>query len=629
MNEIIGIIPHKFRRRGFGVACTLLLRAGLNFLGLAALLPVLALALDARSLDGGGQLARIYTALGFTSPRSFALTVCAAVVAVIVLKCLTNLWLARIERNYIYDLYRTLSRRLYVTYHDRGLPFVKSSNSAVLARNVNVVCLAFTAGVLKPAAAIAAEAMLLALLFGALLWYAPVAAVLTVAVFLPSIWIYYGLVRNRINRYGELENKAQREKARLVAETFRGYADIEINNAFPMMLRSFDRAMDQVIRTRLRETAIGMLPQAFTEIGLALGMALLVALSLGAEEGCAQLLFGVFAVAALRLMPSVRSIMAGWTSIKYNRYTIAVLRDATAGDEPSSASPDTLSDAAERAGKGPHTDAAAIPPSEYSAAESDKTARGRRTAPAKQPCTAKSTKPVSAGGASGACAPEILPFEHEIAVRDLGFRFADDGHELFRGLTLSIRKGERIGIRGASGAGKTTLFNLLLGLYEPTGGEITIDGTPLTSANRRAWQNRIGYVSQNLFIADGSFAANVALGVPDDEIDRGRVAEALEAARLGEFVAGLSKGMDTHVGECGCRLSGGQRQRIGIARALYRRADVLFFDEATSALDSRTEEEINRSVAELAARDKGLTLVVIAHRESSLEYCTRIITIGE
>ena len=178
----------------------------------------------------------------------------------------------------------------------------------------------------------------LVLLFGALMWYTPLAALLALAVFLPSIWLYYGLVRNRINRYGELENKAQREKARLVAETFRGYADIEINNAFPMMLRQFDRAMDQVIRTRLRETAIGMLPQAFTEIGLALGMALLVALSLGAEEGRAQLLFGVFAVAALRLMPSVRSIMAGWTSIKYNRYTIAVLRDATAGDEPSSAS---------------------------------------------------------------------------------------------------------------------------------------------------------------------------------------------------------------------------------------------------------------------------------------------------
>ena len=603
MNEIIGIIPSKFRRRGFGVACTLLLRAGLNFLGLAVLLPVLALVLDAGSLTEGGPLARVYATLGFTSPRGFALAVCAAVVAVIVLKCLINLWLARVERNYIYDLYRTLSRRLYVTYHDRGLPFVKSSNSAVLARNVNVVCLAFTAGVLKPAAAIAAEAMLLALLFGALLWYAPVAAVLAVAVFLPSVWIYYGLVRNRINRYGELENKAQREKARLVAETFRGYADIEINNAFPMMLRSFDRAMDQVIRTRLRETAIGMLPQTFTEIGLALGMALLVALSLGAEEGRAQLLFGVFAVAALRLMPSVRNIMAGWTSIKYNRYTIDILRDATAEEGQSAPDRQTTS---------PQYPAPA-----------------KQTASAQRPGTSEPTESGSDDSASGPCAPEQLPFEREIAVHDLGFRFADDGHELFRGLTLSIRKGERIGIRGASGAGKTTLFNLLLGLYEPTGGEITIDGTPLTSANRRAWQNRIGYVSQSLFIADGSFAANVALGIPDGEIDRGRVAEALEAARLGEFVSGLAKGMDTHVGECGCRLSGGQRQRIGIARALYRRADVLFFDEATSALDSRTEEEINRSIAELAAHDKGLTLVVIAHRESSLEYCTRIITIGE
>ena len=222
-----------------------------------------------------------------------------------------------------------------------------------------------------------------------------------------------------------------------------------------------------------------------------------------------------------------------------------------------------------------------------------------------------------------------MPFEREIAVRGLSFRFADDGRELFSGLTLSIRKGERVGIRGASGAGKTTLFNLLLGLYEPTAGEITVDGIPLTPGNRRAWQNRIGYVSQSLFIADGSFAANVALGVPEAEIDRARVTQALRAARLGDFTDALAQGIDTRVGECGCRLSGGQRQRIGIARALYRQADVLFFDEATSALDSRTEEDINRSIAELAAQNAGLTLLVIAHRESSLEYCDRIITLGE
>lgn len=660
MNETIGIIPRAFRRRGVWVACTLLLRAGLNFLGLAMLLPVLALVLDPGSLEGGGVLARAYDGLGFASQRSFALAVCAAVVGVIVLKSLLGLWLARVERNYIFALYRTLSRRLLVTYHDRGLPFVKASNSAVLARNVNVVCLAFAAGVLKPAAAIAAEAMLLVLLFGALMWYTPLAALLALAVFLPSIWLYYGLVRNRINRYGELENKAQREKARLVAETFRGYADIEINNAFPMMLRQFDRAMDQVIRTRLRETAIGLLPQTFTEVGLAVGMALLVALSLGDGDGRAQMLFGVFAVAALRLMPSVRNIMTGWTAIKYNRYTIGILRDAAADCPPAPATPNPgkaaarstrdFADTAPACGKTP--EASPVPgtstnapgqhntPEQHTFPGRSDTAECRETpAPSATPGPHSTPATTVAAGNSGTpCnpgnpaadsirTPEKLPFSREIAVRDLRFRFADGGRELFHGLSLTIRKGERIGIRGASGAGKTTLFNLLLGLYEPTGGEIVIDGTPLTAANRRTWQNRIGYVSQSLFIADGSFAANVALGIPAGEVDRERVMQALRTAQLGELVAGLAKGIDTHVGECGCRLSGGQRQRIGIARALYRQADVLFFDEATSALDSGTEEGINRSIAELSQHNRDLTIVVIAHRESSLEYCDRIITL--
>ena len=568
LGGIVDIIPPPFRRRGLHVAATLLLRALLNLVGLAVLLPVLVLVLDPEGLEGSGPLARAYALSGISSPRGFALAVCGGVVAVIVLKSLLNLVLARTERRYIYDLYRTLSRRLFITYHDRGLGFIKRSNSAVLARNVNVVCLAFTAGVLKPAAAIAAEAMLFVLLFTALAIYAPLAAGLAVAVFLPGTWLYYGLIRNRINRYGEEENRAQREKSRLVVETFRGYADIEINAAFPQMLRSFDRAMDEVVRTRLRETAIGLLPPAFTEIALALGMALLVAFGIG-HGSQMQLLFGVFAVAALRLMPSVRGILSSWTTIRYNRYTIDILREAR------------------------------VPGPEPPTAEAE-----RRTT-------------------------DKLPFEHEIAVRDLAFRFEDGDRTLFEGLSLTIRKGERVGIRGASGAGKTTLFNLLLGLYTPTAGEITIDGTPLTPANRRAWQNRIGYVSQNLFLCDGTFAENVALGTPAAEIDRTRALEALEAARLGDFIASLPQGIDTPIGECGCRLSGGQRQRIGIARALYRASDVLFFDEATSALDNRTEEEINRAIAAIAARHAGLTIVVIAHRASSLEYCNRIITLGE
>ena len=204
-------------------------------------------------------------------------------------------------------------------------------------------------------------------------------------------------------------------------------------------------------------------------------------------------------------------------------------------------------------------------------------------------------------------------------MRDLRFRFADGGRELFHGLSLTIRKGERIGIRGASGAGKTTLFNLLLGLYEPSGGEIAIDGTPLTAANRRAWQNRIGYVSQNLFIADGSFAANVALGIPAGEVDRERVMQALRAAQLGELVTGLAKGIDTHVGECGCRLSGGQRQRIGIARALVMEPEFIVADEPISALDVSIRAQVLNLLNSMK-KSRGLTYLFIAHDLSVVRF---------
>ncbi|MFR7603667.1 MAG: ATP-binding cassette domain-containing protein [Alistipes shahii] len=554
MRSILRSLPAAFRRRGLRIAATLVLRAVLNLAGLAALLPVLTLVLDPAGFEGDGPLATVYVWSGVASPCTFALAVCGAVVGFIVLKCGVNFLLARAERRYIYDLYRTLSRRLYIAYHDRGLAFINNSNSSVLARNVNVVCLAFAAGVLRPAAAMIAEAMLFVLLFASLALYTPLAALLSVVIFLPAVWLYYALVRNRINRYGEQENRAQREKSRLVAETFRGYADIELSDAFPGMLRAFDHTMDEVVRTRSREADIGQLPQLFTEIGLAVGMALLAAVSFGG--GQSQLLFGVFAVAALRLMPSVRGIMSGWATIRYNRYTIPILREA-ALHEPASAHPEVPT-------------------------------------------------------------RETLPFEREISVRNLSFSFTEESRELFHGLTLTIRKGERIGIRGASGAGKTTLFNLLLGLYEPTSGEIAVDGTPLTAANRRAWQNRIGYVSQASVPHRRNIRGQRRTGRPDAEIaTAGGSPKPSKRPSWANSSLRCPWGIDTPVGECGSRLSGGQRQRIGIARALYRRADVLFFDEATSALDSRTEGEINRSIAAIAARNPGLTLLVIAHRETS------------
>ena len=560
---VLNIIPRSFRRGGVWVCVTIFIRALLNFMGLAALLPVLYLILDSQSIESNSLLAGVYNYFGFNSDVSFVASVAGAVVGFIAIKCGINLLLYRYERDYIYSLYRYLSRNLYIDYFNRGLSFIKASNSAVLSRNVNVVCYTFVSGVLRPMAVLLSEAMLFILLFASIALYSPLAALLTVAIFIPAVWLYFALIRNRVNRYGDIENDAHRRKFRDTVETYRGYADIEINNAFSSMLRQFDENTDTMVSVGAKNATISTLPQFFTEIGLAAGMALMVVLCVGLDSGSMKILFGVFAVAALRLMPSVRAIMGAWTSLRYNRYTIDIIASADI------------------------------------------------SSPAKRVRVDS----------------EQIDFKDCIEVENLGFKFSDSQTPLFTDLSFTIRKGEKIGINGRSGAGKTTLFNLLLGFYPATEGRIVIDGQVLTAENRRRWQNSIGYVSQSVFLTDSTILANIALGSKAEDIDMERVQRAVAAASLSEFVASLPNGLNTRIGECGALLSGGQRQRIGIARALYKGAQGLFFDEATSALDSQTEQSINQAIVELAKANQALTIVVIAHRESSLEYCDRVITL--
>ncbi|MBE6188656.1 MAG: ABC transporter ATP-binding protein [Rikenellaceae bacterium] len=560
---VLNIIPRSFRRGGVWVCVTIFIRALLNFMGLAALLPVLYLILDSQSIESNSLLAGVYNYFGFTSDVSFVASVAGAVVGFIAIKCGINLLLYRYERDYIYSLYRYLSRNLYIDYFNRGLSFIKASNSAVLSRNVNVVCYTFVSGVLRPMAVLLSEAMLFILLFASIALYSPLAALLTVAIFIPAVWLYFALIRNRVNRYGDIENDAHRRKFRDTVETYRGYADIEINNAFSSMLRQFDDNTDTMVSVGAKNATISTLPQLFTEIGLAAGMALMVVLCVGLDSGSMKILFGVFAVAALRLMPSVRAIMGAWTSLRYNRYTIDIIASAD----------------------------------------------------------------ISSPAQTERVDSEQIDFKDCIEVENLGFKFSDSQTPLFTDLSFTIRKGEKIGINGRSGAGKTTLFNLLLGFYPATEGRIVIDGQVLTAENRRRWQNSIGYVSQSVFLTDSTILANIALGSKAEDIDMERVQRAVAAASLSEFVASLPNGLNTRIGECGALLSGGQRQRIGIARALYKGAQVLFFDEATSALDSQTEQSINQAIVELAKANQALTIVVIAHRESSLEYCDRVITL--
>ncbi|MEP9373746.1 ABC transporter ATP-binding protein [Mesorhizobium sp. KR1-2] len=223
-------------------------------------------------------------------------------------------------------------------------------------------------------------------------------------------------------------------------------------------------------------------------------------------------------------------------------------------------------------------------------------------------------------------AEAALPFEGAIALHDVSYAYPGGRAAALRGVDLVIPKGSRVGIAGKTGSGKSTLMDLIIGLLEPTEGEIRIDGVKLTAANRAAWQRNIAHVPQAIFLADASVTENIAFGVRKADIDRERVRCAAEQAELAEVIAALPERYDTRVGERGIQLSGGQRQRIGIARALYKQASVLVFDEATSALDTETETAVMAAIERL---DRNLTILIIAHRLSTLQGCDMVAEIKE
>ena len=215
-----------------------------------------------------------------------------------------------------------------------------------------------------------------------------------------------------------------------------------------------------------------------------------------------------------------------------------------------------------------------------------------------------------------------MAFHTDISLKDLGFRYTPQGPWVLRHLNLKIPKGSRVGFVGVTGSGKSTLLDIVMGLLTPTEGSLLIDNTAVNPQNTRAWQAHIAHVPQAIYLSDTSIAENIAFGVPAELIDLQRVRHAAQQAQIGQTIESWSKGYDTIVGERGVRLSGGQRQRIGIARALYKRANVIIFDEATSALDNETEAAVMQAV-ETLGRD--ITILIIAHRLTTLKNCDQIV----
>ena len=222
-------------------------------------------------------------------------------------------------------------------------------------------------------------------------------------------------------------------------------------------------------------------------------------------------------------------------------------------------------------------------------------------------------------------AAKPLPFRQHINLNQLSFRYSPQTPWVLNNLSLTIVKGSRVGFIGKTGSGKSTLLDIVMGLLQPTEGALKIDGQPITTGNHRAWQAHIAHVPQAIFLADSTIEENIAFGIPKDQIDPERVRRSAQQAQIADSIETWPKQYQTFVGERGIRLSGGQRQRIGIARALYKQADVIIFDEATSALDNETEQAVMQAIEGLS---EDLTILIIAHRITTLKNCTHIVELS-
>ncbi|WP_336297500.1 ABC transporter ATP-binding protein [Leptospira sp. GIMC2001] len=215
-----------------------------------------------------------------------------------------------------------------------------------------------------------------------------------------------------------------------------------------------------------------------------------------------------------------------------------------------------------------------------------------------------------------------IKFSKEIFFKDIEFKYSDSTPYVLKGVNLIIKKGSRVGFIGVTGSGKSTTLDILMGLLTPSRGHLLIDGIEINKANIQDWQSHISHVPQSIFLADATIAENIAFGIEKDKVNIDKVIDAAKKAQLSETIEAMTNRYDTMVGERGVRLSGGQRQRIGIARALYKNSEVIILDEATSSLDSDTEQEVMNAINSL---DRDITIVIVAHRISTLKNCDQII----
>jgi ATP-binding cassette subfamily C protein len=565
LRRSVALLAPRERRQWAALLPLAALTSAVEAVGTATVFVLIKVATDPPTVHRLPVVRALYAELPWQSGRAVVLSFAALVGAFFLLR---NVLLAAVgfyQQKVLAETTASLSTRLFEAYLRAPWPFHLAKNSADLIHAVTVAADRVVQLSLGSAVQLVSEAFVAAGLVCVLMTTAPLVTLATAAGVGLLLATSLRLTRRRIRRWAALREELGRATIEDAQQALGGLKEIKVLGREPAFLAAFDAHAQALGRVRRRQATLGTLPRLIVETVFVLGVLLVVALvTLRGRTGPDVVsLLGLYAYAGFRLIPAANRVLLALNSMRHSGPAV----ERIAGD---------------LAALGPR------------------------------------------GEAAGGTAPEVA-FLDRIALERVSYSYEGAPRPVLEDVSLEIRRGASVGIVGASGAGKSTLVDLVLGLLAPTRGRITVDGADIGGAVR-AWQRKIGYVPQSVFIVDDSVRRNIALGVPAAEIDEARVRAAVAMAQLDETVAGLARGLDTAVGERGVRLSGGQRQRIGIARALYHDPELLVFDEATSALDGLTEREVTRAIDSLQGRK---TLIVIAHRLTTVRRCDRLVFLRE
>ncbi len=538
-----------------------ILVAALEVIGVGMIVPLTQLLTDPD--NPSGLLARIARAFGDPSQGTLALILAAIIFVTFLFKGLFTLFFRWWVLGFVNSHAASQADDLFRRYMYGPYAFHLKRNSAALLRTLNTSVNQAYVAVLSAGMILITEGATMLAIGGVLLVMRPVPAIATFAYFGFAAWLFMRSARNRAHRAGKELQETQRTQLKASLQGLAGIKEVTVRGTQQHFIETFAESRRRTARAQQMSAFLGEAPRYIVEMVFILGIAVMCAV-IFAQTNPTQgtATLALFVVAGFRIMPSITRVMSAITTLRVGNSGVdLVLADFDELPAP----------------------------------------------------------------AADHAATEAVTLREALSVHDLQFHYPDADQAALRGVSFDLPVGESIAIVGASGAGKTTLVDLILGLYEPTNGEILADGSTIRT-DLRAWQGSIGLVPQEVYLLDDTITANITFGEPADTFEQIRLDEAVSRAQLDDLIEELPDGLDTVIGERGMRLSGGQRQRIGIARALYVRPQLLILDEATSALDNETERRITNTIDALHGE---LTMIVVAHRLSTVRRCDQLIFMAE